>query len=166
MSDYFTMKHLIIFPARQSQLDDRVRAFVSSMNPNVDGVESSTVLGFAGTNGFSILDGLLTRHCEHLNEKEQIVDQAEIEDMWRDDGGLQNNPNLRGKLWLWRETNETISESVKQVLQNIDYLSRDQYEIDYLSHRIEPFEISEWRNLSNDSKRRDSFFWILTQQRH
>lgn len=166
MSEYNTMSHLILFPIRQSQLDNRVRAFVSSMNPNVDGVEDSTVLGFAGTNGFSVLDGLLRRHCEVLNTDEQIINKGRIDDSWRDDGSLQDRPNLRGKLWLWANTNPEISGFVRQTLREIDDLERDEYDVDHLDLRIEEFDKSEWDTLPAESSRRDSFFWILTEQRN
>jgi hypothetical protein len=166
ISDFFTMKHLVLFPVRQSQLDNRVRAFVSSMNPNVDGVEDSAVLGFAGTNGLSILDGLLTQHCDHLTKDEQLVGREDIDGSWRDDGGIKSNPNLRGKLWLWRESNENIAEDVKQTLTEIDDMSRTHYDINHLSSRIKTFDRSDWHELPEDGQRRESFFWILTQQRH
>jgi len=136
------------------------------MNPNVDGVEDSAVLGFAGTNGFTVLDGLLRRHCEVLNTEEQIMNKGQIDQSWRDDGGLKDRPNLRGKLWLWANTNSKISKLVKQTLEEINDLERDEYDIDHLDRRIEEFDKSEWESLPENSNRRDSFFWILTEQRH
>jgi len=158
------MVHFILFPLRHFTLDDRVRAFISMMNPNIDGVESLTTLGLAGTYGFSVLEGLLNRYLEDLDDSGTISDLSDIDIHWISD----DSPGFRAKLMLWKSENEASLECVKQVLKEVDNLERDEYNLSeanrrtYLQQRFE-FDENKWDNISEDE--RNSFYWILQEGR-
>lgn len=164
LKEYFILCNSLLFPIREKGMDGRIQAFFTTMNPNVEGLNFRFMISSAGTLGFSILDGLLTEHVKRINSDGNLAGRSSINAPWRDDGTATNPPNIRDKLELWK-TGGVCSQQTKSTLETLDSLTRDGYNFDKLK-KLPIFPNQEWNSLPNNSKRRDSFFWVLKEHRN
>lgn len=123
---------------RQDHLDRRISDFIFQMNPSIRAARSEG-LRLASTLGFSILQGLIRRHCTRLRASGGL-DGAPIQNPnWRDkdercidDQNRLHKPNYFDELKIWE--NYQASEEVSATLREIDNLER--YDIDNLSNKM------------------------------
>ena len=116
LRDYYYLVHSALISERHSQLTQENHEFgmtLSRLNPSLEEISRGTGLPLAATFGFSVLEGLLKRHCNSLS------------------------PNSRTNIWRGFQTlveDFDISPVVQQVLQEIDNL--DRYDRDLLERKM------------------------------
>jgi len=153
LQDYFSMVHLCLLPKKQSLLDQRISQFIASMNPHLNGIQTEGY-NFAASAGFSLLEGLLKRHADHLDENGLIVNGPIEDPSWRDNTIGGGGSNYHDKLQIWREYDS--STVVSQTLADIDDSNR--YDSEILTRKI--------AGLPDDQELSENFLRTIADQRN
>jgi hypothetical protein len=151
IDDFYLMVHLCLLSKRQNMLDSRISNFMQSMNKSLAGVEGAGY-DLASTMGFSVLEGLVRRHCDILTQDGNLDREPISEPSWRYQE--VESPSYYDELQIW--LNIESSEYVRDSLSDIDDFSR--YESSHLEEKIESGdgEIADYDNL----------LYFISQQRH
>lgn len=158
--DFNTTVHMMTLPLRQYLMDDRVEDFIYDMNQDVEGIQQYWGLKFATSIGFSVLEGLVRRRCEQLEDDGKIKEgsgtlEVPTRHIRHDD--RNNCATLYEALWIWKEEQSDISPHVKSTLDHIDDL--DNYDVDCLTNKFRGLEREELEKY-------DSILWGLYSQRN
>jgi hypothetical protein len=151
MQDFYSLVHLCLLPIRQTTMDQRISQFIQSMNPSIQGVQHQGY-SLACSTGFSLLEGLIRRHCSDLQAGGGLTHGHIQTPSWR--STPVEDPIYHDELQIWKE--REASEEVSQTLNEIDELQR--YPEDVLTRKIGGGE-----EIIND---RSNFLSVLSDQRN
>lgn len=124
MNDFYSLIHLCLLPTRQGMMDQRISQFINSMNPSIQGIQHQGY-SHACSVGFSVLDGLIKRHCADLETEGGLSERKIQNPSWRTTP--IDDPIYHDILQIWKEREAT--EDVAKTLRKIDDLSRYREEV-------------------------------------
>lgn len=149
LEDFFTLLHMMLLPVRELSRSLESRARLYSLNPSYLGIQKDLGLKFATGSGFSILEGLLRRRCEQLDDDGILKSGCgpiNLPHTTLHDG---NRVYLFEALLLWKDHN--AGPVVQQTLDEIDDATR--YDLNKLTRKFSGLSQNDiaHRNLSRDS---------------
>lgn len=158
LRDFFTLLHNMLLPIREGQYPMELKKRFYHLNPSFLGVQRDFGLKYATSVGFSVLEGLVRRRCDDLNEDGSVKSGASPHQF--PSGNRLSNigaATLFQALDLWKSQSST-SPIVKKTLEEIDDLNQQKYSKSDLTSKFRGLDRSELDKF-------DSFFWALYKQR-
>lgn len=158
LRDFFTLLHNMLLPVREGEYPMELKKRIYHLNPSFLGVQRDFGLKYATSVGFSVLEGLVRRRCDDLNEDGSVKSGASPH-QFPSGNRLSDigSATLFQALDLWKSQSST-SPVVRQTLQEIDDLSLQKYSKSDLAAKFRGLDRSELDKF-------DSFFWALYKQR-
>jgi len=131
LSDFKVLVNMMLLPVVQSTLSTNTQRFIENTNPSISGVQKYKGLKMATSAGFPVLEGLLIRHLDELDDLNGKLSSSEApkEGNYKiTTRGFHTEevspnpyrPNYFQKLQMWMSN--TQSADTKQALYAIDGL--------------------------------------------
>ncbi|WP_418282083.1 hypothetical protein [Halorubrum sp. DTA98] len=158
LRDFFTLLHNMLLPVREGEYSMELKKRFYHLNPSFLGVQRDFGLKYATSVGFSVLEGLVRRRCDALND-DGTVKKGYGSHQFPSGNKLNNvrSATLFQALDLWKSQNNTLP-IVKQTLKEIDDLTQTKYSYSKLANKFRGLDEKELKKF-------DSFFWALYKQR-
>jgi hypothetical protein len=125
---------MMILPLIQSTLPSNTKKFIEDGNPSISGVQKYKGLKMVTSAGFSVLEGLLIRHLDELEDSRGYLSTSEIPKEGKYEIKTRGfhteeiapdpfRPNYFQKLLMWMA--KTQSQDTKQTLYAVDGLESE-----------------------------------------
>lgn len=169
LPEYYSLVHMVLLPIKHQDMDMRTRIYFSSMNPSVGKLNEKYTLRFAGNTGFQLLEGLIRKHSNIINEDGTPNRKyLPLKKPWESGNGEHTEPNeslqYNEELHVWR-CYSTLDRTVKDTLDKINDMDQDIFGIDDL---IKKFGKDE--EITDEIKRQyhhtKNFFDIMSKNRN
>jgi hypothetical protein len=132
LEDFFTLLHMMLLPVREVSKAIEARAQLYSLNPSFLGVQKDLGFKFATGSGFSVLEGLLRRRCDPLNEDGILKPGHGPINLPHTTLNAGQRVYLFEALLLWKQ--HTAGPLVEQTLSEIDDVTR--YDVTKLTQKF------------------------------
>ena len=140
VADFFQMIHFMLFKTRQLRATmfyenipfqndfhsislGECRRVMHWANPSIDPM-TFFADRYASTGGFTILDGLITHHCDVLDSQTGRVNQDHIQSPWRpDDETIGGEISFHDKIqtWIYYQATDEIQQTLLEINDLSDY---------------------------------------------